>query len=224
MLHRTRAIALRYIPYRDTSIIAKIFTEDFGLQGFVVNGVRSARTKMSLGLFQPFSLLDLVQYHDDRKELHRLKEIKVAEPLVSIPFHPIKTSMVLFSSELLSMVVKEGQPNDRLFQLIWTWTKETDNQTEQFESRHIQLAYRLLTPLGIHPESWENLFPKALQPSGFQLEMVAPLFIQSQNQEPHQVPNHLKQWSLDMILYYMRQHLEGMGHIHSLDVLRAVFK
>lgn len=225
MLQKTRGISLRYIRYKDSSIIAKIYTESFGLQGFVVNGIRSSKSKTSLGLFQPLSLVDLVQYHDDKKELHRLSEIKAATPILSIPFHPAKTAMALFASELISKVVKEGQANSTLFDLIWDWTVSLDAATQNFESDHIKFSWQLLSPLGVVPENWEELFPPVLQPKGFRLEDVAPLFQSFQDpQTQPQVSNPLKQWSLDMILLYMSQHFEGMGQVQSLEILRTVFR
>lgn len=225
MLHKTKGISLRYIRYKDSSIIAKIYTESFGLQGFVVNGVRSAKSKTSLGLFQPLSLVDLVQYHDEKKDLHRLSEIKIAAPAQSIPFHPAKTAMALFASELVAKVVKEGQANATLFDLLWQWTTDLDSAIQNFESEHIKLSWQLLSPLGIVPENWQELFPAALQPKGFRSEDVAPFFESCMDRESRpQVSNALKQWCLDMILLYMAQHFEGMGQVQSVEVLRTVFR
>ena len=76
MLQKTRGIALSFIKYRDTSIIAKIFTEEFGMQSYIVNGVRSKSAKTKIALFQPLTLLELVVYHNKKKEIHRISEIK----------------------------------------------------------------------------------------------------------------------------------------------------
>ena len=225
MLHKTQGISLRYLRYKDSAIIAKIFTESFGLQGFVVHGIRSSKSKTSLGLFQALSLVDLVQYHDEKKELHRLQEIKQANPLQTIPFNPAKTAMALFASELISKVVKDGQPNEALFHLIRNWTLSLDKADQNFENEHIKLSWQLLSPLGIVPEHWEELFPSSLRPNDFKIEEVAPLFSSFSNEnELVKMPNRLRQYSLDMILFYMSQHFEGMGQIQSLDVLRTVFR
>ncbi|HRH35285.1 MAG TPA: recombination protein O N-terminal domain-containing protein, partial [Catalimonadaceae bacterium] len=88
MLHKTRAISLHFIRYKESSIIARFFTEKFGLQSFVVNGVRSAKSKMSAAYFQPLQLLELVQYHDEKKDLHRLQEVKSEAGLHQIPISP----------------------------------------------------------------------------------------------------------------------------------------
>ena len=45
MRYKTYGIVLSNIKYRETSIIVRILTEKFGLQTYIVNGVRSAKAK-----------------------------------------------------------------------------------------------------------------------------------------------------------------------------------
>ena len=59
MKYKSRAIALSYLKQGESSIIAKIFTEEKGLQSFIVKGVRAKKTKKKLGLFQPLQLLNI---------------------------------------------------------------------------------------------------------------------------------------------------------------------
>src|ERR1044072_9918003 len=77
-LHNTKGIVLRTVKYGETSVIVTIFTELFGLQSYIVNGVRSSTKKGSgkANLFQPSAILDLVVYHNELKNLNRIKEFK----------------------------------------------------------------------------------------------------------------------------------------------------
>ena len=43
MLHSTKGIVLRTIKYGDTSIVVAIYTELFGVQSYLVNGVRTEK-------------------------------------------------------------------------------------------------------------------------------------------------------------------------------------
>ena len=45
MLHQTKGIVLRTIKYGETSIVVNIFTELFGIQSYLVNGVRASSKK-----------------------------------------------------------------------------------------------------------------------------------------------------------------------------------
>jgi DNA repair protein RecO (recombination protein O) len=58
-LHKTKGLVLRTVKYGETSIIVTIFTELFGVQTYLVNGVRSSSKKGAgkAGLFQPAACL-----------------------------------------------------------------------------------------------------------------------------------------------------------------------
>jgi DNA repair protein RecO (recombination protein O) len=79
-LHKTRGIVLRTVKYGETSIIVTIFTELFGVQSYLVNGVRTSTKKGSgkASMFQPAAILELVVYHNELKHLNRIKEFKWA--------------------------------------------------------------------------------------------------------------------------------------------------
>jgi DNA repair protein RecO (recombination protein O) len=222
LLYKTRAISLTYIRYRETSVIARFFTEAFGLQSFVINGVRSAKSKTPPGLFQPLQLLDIVQYHDEKKELHRLNEVKPASPLKSIPFDHAKTAMAIFVSELLSKVSKEAQANQKLFELAWDWIIHLDEKTTGFESDHIYLLKEMMVPLGIAPENWIDIFPFPGMPGWFKPADALPFF--EENVDNQLVTNAVKQVILDAEIHYLGNHLEGLGQIRSLNVLREIFR
>ncbi len=84
MLIKTRGIVLSYLKYRETSIIARIYTERLGVQSYVVNGVRKAKPPGRIALFQPFTLLELVAYvARGSGGLTRLSEFRCAEPFLT---------------------------------------------------------------------------------------------------------------------------------------------
>lgn len=225
MLEQTRAIAISYIRYKDTSIIARFFTESFGLQAFVVNGVRSAKSKLPLGLFQPLALSELIQYVDERKDLHRFKEIRMEKPLADLPFSPAKASMALFVAEFLGKVLKEGLPNPALFEQTREWILELDQARSQYENAHLQFLWKSLEPLGLQPAEYLDLIPPGTQLQATQEADFRRFFseLDLHGRVPDDASGGLKQWVLDVLLYYYQNHLEGMGHLQSLTVLRQVF-
>jgi DNA repair protein RecO (recombination protein O) len=224
MLHTTGAISLSYIRYRETSIIARFFTEQFGLQAFVVNSVRSAKSKTSLSLFQPLGLVELIQYHDPRKDLNRMKEIRPEILLKTIPFHPGKSAIAMFMAEYLGKVLREGQPNPPLYEMAREWVLQLDQKTENYDAMHIALVWNSLGPLGILPNEWQDILPAGVVPNREQTEGLELFFAWMENGgEVVPVSGAMKQWILDVLLLYIRSQLEGMGNLQSLSVLRQVF-
>lgn len=118
--HKTKGIVLRAVKYGETSLIVSIYTELFGLQSYLVNGIRVA-TKKGGGRanhFQPATMLDLVVYHNDLKNLQRIKEFQWGFMYQHILFDVIKNSVALFMIELLQKTIKEPESNPDLFHFI----------------------------------------------------------------------------------------------------------
>ena len=80
MIHKTKGIVLRTVKYGETSLVISAYTELFGMQSYLVNSVRVASKKggSKAVFFQPASILDLVVYHNEFKNLQRIKEYKWA--------------------------------------------------------------------------------------------------------------------------------------------------
>ena len=116
-LHKTKGIVLRVVKYGETSVIVTIFTELFGVQSYMVNGVRIASKKGSgkANLFQPGAILDLVAYHNELHHLQRLREFKWSHLYQHIFFDVVKNSVALFMVELLAKTLKQPESNAELF-------------------------------------------------------------------------------------------------------------
>jgi DNA repair protein RecO (recombination protein O) len=106
--------------YGETSIIAGIFTESFGLQSYLINGVRVTSKKGSgkANLLQPGAILDMVVYNNELKNLQRIKEFKWAYLYENIFFNVFRNAVALFMVELLQRTIKQPEPNPDLFNFI----------------------------------------------------------------------------------------------------------
>src|SRR6187455_522375 len=119
-LHKTKAIVLRTVKYGETSLIVTMFTELFGLQSYLVNGVRTSTKKGSgkANLFQPSAILDLVVYHNELKHLNRIKEFKWGYLYRHILSDVRKNAVTLFMVELLTKCLKQPENNPDLFHFV----------------------------------------------------------------------------------------------------------
>src|SRR5436190_3456251 len=128
MLHKTRGIVFHVTHYSESSVVAKIYTELFGLQSYLVNSVRKKNSKIKTAALQPLALIDLVVYHKERSGLQRLADAKNNPALKSIPFDVRKSSIVLFMNEVLFKSVKEEEANQPLFDFIFNSVQLLDMQ------------------------------------------------------------------------------------------------
>ena len=117
MIHKTKGIVLRAVKYGETSLVLTMFTELFGMQSYIVNGVRTVSKKGSSKsvFFQPSALLDLVVYHNEFKNLQRIKEYKWSILYQYIFSDVRKNSVAVFIIELLTKCLKQPEANAALF-------------------------------------------------------------------------------------------------------------
>ncbi len=120
MTHKTNGIVLRTVKFGETSVIVTICTELFGVQSYIVNGVRISTPKRQAkaNSFQPAAILDLVVYHNDLKNLQRIKEFKWAYLYQHVFFSVLKNSVALFMVELLQKCLKQPEPNPDMYHFI----------------------------------------------------------------------------------------------------------
>ena len=116
MTHKTKGIVLRTIKYGETSLVVTVFTELFGLQTYMVNGVRTTKkSSAKANHFQPGAILDLVVYHSDQKSMQRIKEFKWDFLFQEVLSDVIKNSLALYIVELLQKCLKQPEQNISLF-------------------------------------------------------------------------------------------------------------
>lgn len=223
MLHKTRGIVLGHIKYGDTSIISKIYTEVFGLQTYIVNGVRSKSSKNKIALFQPLTLLDMVVYHKENRDINRISEMKCNTVFHSIPFDQKKISMVIFLAELLGKTLKEQSPNQELFELVLHTISYLDESEKQYENLHLQFMIRLAALLGFSPGSVENILEEIrLSLSEEEKKNLSELMIVAPDQYVR-ISNHNRRHLLDCLVRYYSIHIENFGSMNSLTVLHEIF-
>ncbi len=229
MLHKTRGIALSYIRYRESSIIAKIYTEAFGIQSYIVNSVRSSRSKANrIALFQPLTLLDLVVYHKNKTDsLHRISEIKCRIPFHSLPFEIIKSSLSLFLTEILTKSLREEEENVPLFDFLEEAVLYLDNAEAGYENFHLHMLAQLAFYLGFGMETVadlsnelrENHYP--LTPDTRQREALQ-VWISAPFGTPVALDRTRRLSLLEMLVFFYKIHLDSLGEIKSLEVLHEV--
>jgi len=242
MLHSTRGIVFHSTRYAETSLIVKIYTALFGLQSYLVRGVRNPKSKIKPGLFQPLTLLDLVVYHKERNSLQSVKEIRLAHPYQSIPYDIRKSSVVLFMNELVYKSIKEEEPNPSLFEFLWGACLELDGTSNPVSNFHIWVALQLCNHLGIFPQSnyssrfpifnlREGMFQPAIPEHPHYLDQRSSLLLHSLLEScrsgPYQSSEKLikpdeRNHILETILLYYQLHLPGFKGLQSHHILHTV--
>jgi len=160
MLIKTRGIIFKAIKYSETSLIMDIYTEEKGLQKYIISGVRNKRSKVKTGLLQPATLVDMVAYFRDNKPMNRIKEIKAAQIYQSIPFDLMKGTISLFMIELAQKTIKEEESNPDLFNFLFSQFATLDNLEKINPNFHLSFMLDLSGYLGFFPGgAWSETTP-----------------------------------------------------------------
>jgi DNA repair protein RecO (recombination protein O) len=240
MLHKTRGIVFQVTEFGESSVVAKIYTELFGLQGFIINSVRKKNAKVKQHVLHPLALVDLVVYHKERKGLHRVAEVRSNPALQNIPFSIIKNSMILFLDEVLCKAIREEEPNQQLFDFIFHAIQLLDLQSPVNNDFHMCFLIQLTRYLGFYPSgnftSDEKIFDlregvfQSVVPhhvnymDGIQAEIFSSLLQSSMNfSSSLKAPLAQKRMLTEKILEYYKLHLAGFTDVKSLKVLEEVW-
>lgn len=132
MVHATKGIVLRTVKYGDTSIITTVYTELFGIQSYIVKGVRqSSKTSAGkAGFFQPSAMLDMEVYHNEQKQLQFIKEYQWSYLYEKVLFDVVRNAIAMYVIELLQHSLKQPEANPELFYLIEDTLKQLDKGSD----------------------------------------------------------------------------------------------
>lgn len=239
MLHTTRGIVLHTIPYSDSSIIAKVFTEKFGLRSYIVSGARGKRGRAKGNLLQPLMQLELVVQHKEKSSLQRITELSCKMPYRHLHDDIVKTSIALFLSEVLYKAIREEEQNPALFGFVSHSLQILDLEEGGCQNFHLCFLLQLSRYLGFFPHSAESSAHEIfdLQEGVFRAsEPHHPYFLEPRlgrmllrlmqttygNMKELQLPNTDRRLLLERLLWYYEMHLEAMRDIKSHKVLEEV--
>lgn len=152
MLIKTCGICLHTTKYSETSVIAQVYTEEKGLQSYIISGVRQRKPRVHPSLLQPMSVLDLVAYYHPQRTLFRTKEIRSAYNFERIPFDLRRSSVCLFAAEVLLKALRESEAQDGLFGFLTDFLLFVDGTDEPLGNLPAFFLTRLTEYLGFQPE------------------------------------------------------------------------
>src|SRR5690625_1544412 len=149
----TQAIVLSAIKYSDADLIVTCYTKSDGIKTYHVRGVlKSRRGKLKASSFLPFTQLDIVARHRNKGTMEYLNETKINVPYNTLHTDVIKSSLVMFLSEVLKSVIREEEANPALFSFMQTALIDMDER-ESVGNFHIYFLLALTRYLGFFPDA-----------------------------------------------------------------------
>jgi DNA repair protein RecO (recombination protein O) len=220
VLHKTRGIVFRFTRYGETSIIVSIFTELFGLQTYIVNGVRSKTGKGKMGLYQPLTLLDLVVYHKENASILRIKEVHCYHPYHGLIMDFKKSTIALFLTEILNKSVKEQSHARELSVFLSDAFVMLDQMKNDVENFHLIFLIHLSRHLGFGPYQASEIMTPFDNDQAEQIILTE--LLKADFKTSLSITQLQRRNLLDVLLRFYATHVDSLGEIKSLAVVREM--
>jgi len=244
MTHKTKGIVLRTVKFGEASVITTVYTELFGIQSYMVKGVRQS-TKKSSGkaiYFQPAAILNMVVYHNEFKNLNFIKEYEWSYLYQNVLFDVVKNTVAMYVIEMLQHSLKQPEANPELFYMVEDTLKQLDNGNSTLTANlPLYFSLHLAGELGFRIQgSYTDATPV--------LDLQAGQFIEEKPKHPYYIEKQLASDTsrlLSINFYndlqnihisrsvrselirvyqnYIALHITDFGEIKSLPVLQQIF-
>ncbi len=231
MLHTTQAVVLRTFKHGDNSVILKTYTDSFGARSYMVRTGKRGGVKPAH--LQPLDRLELVVTESREREMHAIREIRIANPFIGIPNDPIRGMLLLFAQEVFYRTLREETPDAPLFNFVLETLEDIDTG-ENLGQLPILLLVRLAEHLGFLPEPpepgedrfdlREGHFFRGAPAHGLCMDTpnalaFAALLKAGTTGTTLSLRPEIRKHLLDDLLTYFRLHVEGFGQLKSPAVL-----
>ncbi len=245
MIQQTKGLVIRAVKYGDSSMVVTAFTELFGLQHYMVNGVRSGKRSASISAayLQVGSMLDMVVYHHERSTLQRIRECKPALQYTDLFVDVTKNSIMLFMIELLQKCLKQPDADPDLFYFIEDVMQGLDQASVSaaanlplFFMVHLShfFGFRLMDNFSAERQVLdlrEGQFVATAPPHEFYLSSSRSMYIaqllralQVQDLEQISMNRQLRNELIDRCIDFYGLHIQPFGTMRSLPVIRTLLE
>lgn len=240
MLTKTMAIVLHSFKYGEAKLIADILAESGGRMSCIARIPSTPNARMRRQFFQPLTLLEAVIDQRPGASLQPLREARIARSFTSIPFHPLKLSLAMFTAEFLHNATRGETQGAALFSYIEKGVTWLDECAGQFSNFHLVFTMRLTKFLGFYPNTehyhagdWfdlrsgcftsiEPLHRDRISPDEASL-INTMLRMNFPTMHLYRMTRAERNRLLEIILDYYRIHVPGFREMKSVEVLRELF-
>lgn len=246
MLLKTKAVVIRMVRYSDARAVVDLFTAAAGRLSFAVTLRGKGVSAMGKHLFQPMTLLDVECDLRPSAKIHKLRSARVYYPFASIPYDPVKISLIFFISEAAGYILRGEEAAYELFDYIegslqWLDLAENDEaHATAIANFHLVFLMRLTRFLGFfpnlegyepgsyfdlraavycrhHPQHHDILQPMDAQRLTRIVRMDYPTM------HLFRMKREERNALTEMIIRYYRIHVPSFPEMKTLDILRELF-
>lgn len=235
-------IALRTIKHNDRSSILIAYSLEAGRVAFAVGAGGGRESIRRRALLMPLGAVECMaetRRGTDILMMHEPRPMSTAS--ASIHINPMKSSLAMFTAEVLGSVLRESGPDENLFAYIYNCMEVLAAlPTERTANFHIMMLMGLGRFIGIDPRTDDYRPGMIFDMAEGRFQMTPPLHRHFLNAADSEAVARLSRMTaanlhmfrmtraerariLDLILDYYSLHVASLGSLKSLEVLRTLF-
>lgn len=147
-----KAIVISSIPYSESSLICKLYTEEFGLKSYIVRSAKKKDSKTPTQHFQSLNIIEFEAYNNNKTKLESIRTSSLISENLSINFSIVKNSLTFFIAEVINLSLKEHSPNEELFKFLYAQIiKLKKSNDEDLAEFHLNFMLQFADLLGLSP-------------------------------------------------------------------------
>ncbi len=232
MLAKTKGIVLKNTNYRESSIISKMYTREFGLRTYILQSIKKGKSIIKPSMVQPLSIVEMDVYEKPNAGINRLKELKNTPLLLNLQDDIVKKSVAMFYIEVLNKCVMEEHYETELFDFI---EQEIINLNDKpvYSYQPIDFLLKLTPFLGVQPQGKysdntpyfnfeEGVFANQSgnSPVSKEVSKLISLILNKANLNEVDVKSaNLRKQCLNVVLDYYQIHVIKNREIKSIEIL-----
>ncbi len=148
----SKAIVLSSIPYSESSIICKLYTEEFGLKSYIVRSAKKKNSPTPTSHFQPLNIIEFEAYNSIKSKLETIRTSSLILENLNLNFSIVKNAITFFVAEIIHLSLKEANPNKELFDYLFNQIHLLKNsKDEDLAEFHLHFMIQFADHLGLAP-------------------------------------------------------------------------
>ena len=230
MLSRTRAIVLRFAPYKDNAGILSLYTRDFGRVNLIIYGVGAKKKMLTRATLSPMNIIEVDAHFNRTDTMQRVNTQSVTLVHDMSGQGIARNAQLIFIAETLYRLFRHPLADPHLFGLLEGRIRGMETLDADW---HVRLLIDMMPFVGITPQldgkaamlnmhTGEMNIYTSQSVEHFTAEETIVLQKLTDG-EPVAINRTQRQTLLRKLCRYYEIHIDGFVTPLSLDVLQQVF-
>lgn len=235
---KTRCITLRTIKYKDNQSIVTCLSRELGRVALLARDGSGRESRRRRALMMPGGAFDCVVDSRESRTVQTFRDVSAVRPMLID--NSVKAAIVLFICDFLNSLMRDSQPDERLFDYVDMTLGAVVESTGPIANAPICFLMGLQPLMGIEPDISTYRRGYCFDMHGGVFTPTPPLsgrFLSGEEAEAlvtlsrmrprtmglFKMSREQRREALDMLLDYYTIHFGGLRTMNSLEVVRSLF-